>query len=883
MSTADNTPDFDSMSPEELMAWMETLAERQGATEGFTTSTRMDIAEVDPDSVEVEDKYIPYGMTEEQWAQKKAEEEAQKAARRATQPVPAAVSAPPPQPAVSVEQPAAEAASAGGDMPDFDSMSPEEMMRWMESLAKRQGAEIGFTTQADMAIPEVDASKVEVQDTYWDEERLKREEKRRQQREQAAPPPVPVPQPVVEEPQLELPKFETTDLEAETEIAPPIGADSGLDWLESLAAESGGDFPQMDLSALGEEISGLESLDLGSEMASLDLGELDALVTPAAEETADATDPMAWLESLTQQRTTFDLPTEVTDQEDETAFASVSTGGIADPTAVEDVDPLEWLESLAKRQGADEDEFITNASLDVPLTDATSTAPGYTDYSFETADMRDAVSLPELETVDALDRIDGSDPDDPAAWLDSLATSKNLDTHPSFVEEEEEEYEAAADDVPATEQIMGRLHSGQDVSPDEMANWMANLLEKGAARTDAPPDYIEEEEEEEIAIEASIPDWLIEQVGPPPDLSALGIEEPSSEPASLELPEVLEGAASAEVADLPDWLQTGAVEEAAAEPGIPDWLREPEEEAASVMGDIFAAETVERPEPVTAAPPVSVIATGEIEIDISDPWVEAFELERREGLHDITKVPDWYQEKLRQMGVEGEAVSAASLQKAELPPETELAAGELEEVPAWLGQAMPMPVEEAVEELAPAELPDWLKTEEEPAVELPDWLRGTVEEPEIVETADMPSMPPWLQDTGIEKTDTVPDWLLETVEERDRPAPAPVPAAPTPAPQPVPAAVSPAPVSVSSIDVDATLHSAKQKVTGGDLEGGLADYEAVVRANAHLDTVVRDLTEMIRGDQKSNPVVYRVLGDSLMRQGHLQQALDTYRKALNLL
>jgi hypothetical protein len=73
----DNTPDFDSMSPEELMAWMETLAERQGAVEGFTTNERVEIAEVDPDSVEDSGPgYIPYGMAEDVWAEKKAKEDA---------------------------------------------------------------------------------------------------------------------------------------------------------------------------------------------------------------------------------------------------------------------------------------------------------------------------------------------------------------------------------------------------------------------------------------------------------------------------------------------------------------------------------------------------------------------------------------------------------------------------------------------------------------------------------------------------------------------------------------------------------------------------------------------------------------------------------------
>src|ERR1700712_4350233 len=62
---SDNTPDFDNMSPEEIMAWMETLAKRQGASEGFTTAADMDIAEIDPNTAvidEAEGGYVPYGQ-----------------------------------------------------------------------------------------------------------------------------------------------------------------------------------------------------------------------------------------------------------------------------------------------------------------------------------------------------------------------------------------------------------------------------------------------------------------------------------------------------------------------------------------------------------------------------------------------------------------------------------------------------------------------------------------------------------------------------------------------------------------------------------------------------------------------------------------------------
>src|SRR5450432_2649504 len=60
---SDNTPDFDNMTPDEIMSWMETLAKRQGASEGFTTAADMDIAEIDPDTVVIDEPgYVPYGQ-----------------------------------------------------------------------------------------------------------------------------------------------------------------------------------------------------------------------------------------------------------------------------------------------------------------------------------------------------------------------------------------------------------------------------------------------------------------------------------------------------------------------------------------------------------------------------------------------------------------------------------------------------------------------------------------------------------------------------------------------------------------------------------------------------------------------------------------------------
>ena len=40
----------------------------------------------------------------------------------------------------------------------------------------------------------------------------------------------------------------------------------------------------------------------------------------------------------------------------------------------------------------------------------------------------------------------------------------------------------------------------------------------------------------------------------------------------------------------------------------------------------------------------------EIEVDPSDPWVEAFDLEREQGATNIDVVPDWYTQNIERHG-----------------------------------------------------------------------------------------------------------------------------------------------------------------------------------------------------------------------------------------
>jgi hypothetical protein len=227
------------------------------------------------------------------------------------------------------------------------------------------------------------------------------------------------------------------------------------------------------------------------------------------------------------------------------------------------------------------------------------------------------------------------------------------------------------------------------------------------------------------------------------------------------------------------------------------------------------------------------------------------------------------------------ASQPATLEEADLEPEDELPAGQPEAVPDWMSEAAP--AVEVVEEevIEPGEMPDWLseaapKPADEPvsAEDIPDWLKEVGAEVELHE------IPDWLRETG------------DTEEQAVISQPAPAPAATTPvvipavsSPPAASTAISPAPVPVAvamSAGESSSVLTNARGLAENDVDASLLEYEKLVRANAELDAVVGDLTQLVTKFD-SNPGVYRVLGDGLMRQGQLQAALDTYRKALNLL
>ena len=937
MSSDPNTPDFDSMSPEEMMAWMESLAKRQGAdASGFTTSADVEIDEVDPSTVDEEilnKQYRPDGWTEERWQAQLAKEEAEKQARLAAQqqappPEPVAQSAPPPEPEPEPEPAVASEPALGADgTPDFDSMSPEELMEWMESLAKRQGADEGFTTKAEMEVAEVDPSTVDeeiLNKQYrpdgWTEERwqaqLAKEEAekqaRREAREQSTPQPIPEPEidPMedIEEEEDEQLAFSLPSMELDNNS----DSDNPMSWLEDLAKtdEDSQELELPDLSGLGEDLGGLSNL--------------------AQDDTGG--DPMDWLASLAgdadEEAPDIDLGDLSSGLEGLDALAALGDDddvededeSIVSLEDVEQTDPDNFLESLARLQGAPEDELSTDATTPIPDFLNFAGADIDEDDEDEAFDFGDILedTQPSEELEPAWDAEDPNSIENPEAWLDAIAGAANPSgTGQMNLLDDEDDYEddeelLVTDENPSPDAVIDALHSGKDVAPEDIQGFFDAMFQKAnteyAHLDNAPIDDDDDDDEDiEEAVAIDMPDWLQELSGGGATQSAdVDFDEEDEDEGVDLMADVLAGL---EMEESPVEVEEELGEETVQ---LPDWLGEGSgDDTGDVIADIIADE-LDVPPGETA---ILSIGDKQIEVDPNDTWTQAFLME-----DDEEHAEEWYTERLNAIGLdEGEEEVAqavadidepilediaedfetiqmtsppgnVSLQPATFPIEEDLPEGEPEIAPEWLTGVVSEPVAEmpmdfaamSADEDEAIEMPDWLNDSIDDEIEIPDWLT----EAEDAETDDIPD---WLADAGVEDVAEIPDWLTDTVEEpadfvlsEPEPAIADEPMTMS-AIQPV-QQMQPVQAPPPAADVAAAIQSAQSKVQGDDLDGALADYEAVVRANDGLDVVVSDLQKLTKNDQhKKNPAVYRVLGDAMMRKGDLQDALDVYRRALNLL
>jgi tetratricopeptide (TPR) repeat protein len=339
-------------------------------------------------------------------------------------------------------------------------------------------------------------------------------------------------------------------------------------------------------------------------------------------------------------------------------------------------------------------------------------------------------------------------------WLRSTSDLGRAPSQPAAPEPSAEEplpEEPGEEEIPQAADIAlegtpdWTLETGETFVPEaeaaeaELPDWLRDVAA-------GEPVSAAEGESPVISETSDLPAWLRElQEQEPTEEAAV-----TPEPVAPEVPDEIEEPVQPEVdkAGLPDWLREPSTarseleeeeeKEGAPSAEMPEWLAELETNDMLLreadLGEPIELETGDMPEWL------SEIMAGEP--PLSEGWPA--EVEAEEG-----QAPDWLRE-ARQREEEAEAQPPVEAEEAEAPLEAQ------------------------EEELAPAELPDWLIRlregvgEEEEAPEPFEYPEveaeaGLVEEPGFAEVEEAPyaEMPTELE--AVEATEEGPDWLGDLV------------------------------------------------------------------------------------------------------------------------
>ncbi|MCL4879859.1 MAG: hypothetical protein KJ064_24590 [Anaerolineae bacterium] len=905
-------PDFENLNSSEEddplggidpMAWLESLAVRQGATEGFTTDHNVDVPDIDPNSVVIDEP----GYTPSESLSRRREED---------QP-------PSYEPAASAYESAPPESAYAPPPLASDQELPEgvDPLAWLEALAARQGATEGFTTDHNVEVPDIDPNSVVIDEPgYTPSESFSR---RREEVPQEAAPPV---EPEYQPPAYDESAYQQQEYDYAAYQQPAVepaydqgaGLPEGVDplaWLEALAARQGAtegfttdhnvEVPDIDPNSVVIDEPGYTP----SESFSRRREEVPQEAAPPVEPEYQ---PPAYDESAYQQQ--------------EYDYAAYQQPAASDEYSMpEGVDPLAWLEALAARQGATEG-FTTDHNVEVPDIDPNSVVidePGYTpseSFSRRREEVpQEAAPPPAEEVPDWLTEAE-EEPASDVSWLDALADDTGADVADFLSDLVAEEASLPGFDLditepPAlTEEAIPATHTPEELlaSIDGLSDEQIAQMQVAGTLTPA----------QELA-------WLQRQAM---DMAKLR-ETASAEEDYLSDMEL----EPAEASELPPWLQSAVVvdetpdsaiafiDEITTPPApdeVPEWLHE--DTSAIEMPELDLQEL---------APPTeqreAVVIPDFLNLEEYDPsvdeWAQALDEEHQlEEQGIVAETPDWFIEAKQKVHAE-ESLETA-FEAVELEPEStfEAETETAEEIPDWISGLAEAP-SEAVDS-GMDDLPEWLRPMAEGVageddLGIDDWLRDiqtsrstdtSIISPfaEVVPESVQPSvaslppaeterlaqarpggLPQWAQPATptVAPPPATPPAVPSSVQqarpappvERQRVAvseqPVPPPSPPPTVPELAEFAAYRAALERNPHDHSARLGLARALNQTGDVQSSLNQYQTLVENMVEFDNVTSDLVVIA----EQHPVARRLLGDVYMRQGYLQEALDAYRGALN--
>lgn len=485
------------------------------------------------------------------------------------------------------------------------------------------------------------------------------------------------------------------------------------------------------------------------------------------------------------------------------------------------------------------------------------------------------------------------------------ASSGAFDESAAAVAEEPAEGELAKADLPDWIKSMAPKETPAPApvpvfssSDDDTLDWLNKLGGDSAFASENPSEETLAEPPQAMS-SVDVPDWLS------------SFDKPVQEPASPVSP-----------ADSPDWLskfdsqsQESVSPAAPAEPS--DWVSEMGG-AASVTASAAATSTADwlsklddetpasgpaqesTPAATNAEAGIGSLGTSAAEQDAAMLWLESLAAKQGAKSEELITNPDERLEAppewVEQAKAVGESLPAEPVAVDPTPDLTGAWLRDLEEkdslpekpveiekeTDTWSGEIeiAPSSAEQFAESALEADLPSWLRglqdqtpSESGSREEMPDWLKG--DEPEV------PSVP--------EPTHPA-DWAPEAPKVAPRPA-APKPEARKAAvrkPEPKPEAAALAEktkvrrTGMLPPLIDPNLAFARDAMSHGKIPDALQAYGNLIRKGKLLEDITFDLKEALY----RFPVevsIWQALGDAYMRANRLQDALDAYTKAEELL
>ena len=493
-------------------------------------------------------------------------------------------------------------------------------------------------------------------------------------------------------------------------------------------------------------------------------------------------------------------------------------------------DSFAWLENLAAKQGASEG-LLTKPE------DRLEEEP---EWVKQAKDLNaPAASTPPIQEVPAQEH---PALDDTAAWLRSLDAD---DAKPDPVTE------SAKDDTAIWFKNLGEEEAkpepAAESSKDDTAMWLKNLSEEEAQSATAAAPSRDDTEMwlQDLAEEESKTTPIAESSKDDTAMWFKNLSESESKPPASAEPAIDETAMwlkSLDEAEKPTPLP-----EASEQPDLPAWMQDIDEGTSQVEESTIPEQDTRD----TSIWPAS--------LDEPTPSMSGQDAPKRE----TGSLPSWLR----------------GLEKSESQAQESTSARQ-DDLPAWLRDETGELVAEPTR-IEPTRATDWQPaqpveiSQAEPSapepVSMPDWQAEEEKQPVV-------SQPVAQEPESLSFEPAAP---VEVAEEKPASVEEPelTPAAPPP---PYKEPVTRRGTGMLTMPLDPLLGSARNELSRSNIPGALDTYAKLIKKGRFLDEVVHDLREALyRYPVEVN--IWQSLGDAYMRSNRLQDALDAYTKAEELL